>query len=306
MVTLRSALWAMVPLAAVIVFVFLVSFLTRDIGTLGNLTVIGILIVVVPQFARHYLHYAAVRGYEQVFPTVVMDLAEAKRSGMSMSEAVNLVSKNNYGKLSRELRSFSNRLSWMPFANALDVFAGRMRDSAIITEALKIIRESTDSGGRVDLALASVARNLVLLREAEADRASTMREHVSVMYGVFFLFLGISIIIIYVMVPIIQSQPEGRAELLGFRFTNPCQGINLFPCNVYRLLGGFLGAKEGISLYYISMFFTIALLEAIFIGLVAGQLGESSVTAGGKHSLVMISATIGVFLFLVKAGVLPA
>ena len=210
-------------IASVVVVLLVAVLLIRDAGILGNLLVLGIFIVVVPQFARRYLHYSTIRSYEQYFPNMVMDLAEAKRSGVSLPEAIGLVSRNKYGKLSVELQRFQNRLSWgVSFASAFSLFAKQMGDSKIITEALKVIRESHDSGGRVDMALSSVARNLVSLREAEADRASAAREHVSIMYGVFFLFVGISLVIVYVMVPIIKNQPAGRSELLGFRFTNPC------------------------------------------------------------------------------------
>jgi hypothetical protein len=41
-----------------------------------------------------------------------LDLAGLKRSGITLSEAIKMSSKNNYGKLTPEVQKFSNRLSW--------------------------------------------------------------------------------------------------------------------------------------------------------------------------------------------------
>jgi flagellar protein FlaJ len=54
------------------------------------------------------------------------------------------------------------------------------------------------------------------------------------------------------------------------------------------------------------MFFSVVIIQGIFTGLIAGQLGENSAVAGIKHSIIMVFVAVGVFFFLAKAGLLPA
>ena len=48
-----------------------------------------------------------------------------------------------------------------------------------------------------------------------------------------------------------------------------------------------MGIPLGIANYYVAIFFYVVLIQGIFMGLIAGQLGENSITAGSKHSLIM-------------------
>ena len=139
----------------------------------------------------------------------------------------------------------------------------------------------------------------------EAERESLVKQHVMIMYGIFFMFLGIAIMIIFVMVPMIQAQPEVTSGAFGLQFSNPCAGAGFFPCNFFNSLGILFEIPQGITLYYTSLFFTIVIIQGLFSGLIAGQLGENSIMAGTKHSLIMVTVALGVFLFLAKTGMLP-
>ena len=250
---------------------------------------------------------SAIKSMEAQFPNFVRDLADAVRSGMSFKEAIRITSRGNYGKLSEEIAVMNNRLSWgTPFLRVLEIFGKRVEKSKLITEALNIISESYKAGGNVSATLDSVARDMIMFKEVEAERVSMTRQHVMIMYGIFFMFLGISIMIIFVMVPMIQSTPEVSAGGFGMTFSNPCEGAALFPCNYFNSLGALFNMKESITLYYTALFFTIVVIQGLFTGLIAGQLGENSVVAGTKHSIIMVTIALGVFLFLAKAGMLPA
>jgi len=127
------------------------------------------------------------------------------------------------------------------------------------------------------------------------------------MYGVFFMFLAISIMIIYVMVPMIESQAEieGGSEFgLGIGFSDPCEGVGFFPCDYFSMVCTFFDTSAGIGCYYLALFFTVILIQGLFTGLIAGQLGENSVISGGKHAMIMVLSAIGIFIFLAKAGLL--
>jgi hypothetical protein len=137
-----------------------------------------------------------------------------------------------------------------------------------------------------------------------------LRQHIMIMYAIFFMFLGISLLIIFVMVPMLETQSNlGGGFQNQFVFTNPCasQAALVFPCAPYTGVAATMGlSPESIGSYYVSLFFFSLIIQGLFVGLITGQLGENSVTAGIKHSLIMVFVTVAIFLFFSKMGLLPA
>ena len=282
----------------------MIGILTGDVAILSNMIVISILISLIPFFVYRYTKFLWVKSIEGQFPNLLRDLADLISSGMSFSEAIRITSKSNYGKLTVEVKKMNNRLSWgTPFLRVLDIFGKRAKDSKIITEVLHIVKESFRSGGNIASTLDSVASSIIMLKDAENDRRSMIKQQVFIMYGIFFMFLAITILIINVLVPMIATTTESATgATLSLQFKDPCIDINQFPCQIYSSFGVMLNARPGISSYYTSLFFLTVIIEAIFIGLIAGQLGSNSINAGFKHSLIMLFSGVGVFLFLAKIG----
>ncbi|MBI4175852.1 MAG: type II secretion system F family protein [Candidatus Aenigmarchaeota archaeon] len=289
-------------IAAVIISIGL---LLGDPAVLANLVIIAAFVLIVPYFLFKYSRLLWVRAVENQFPNFVRDLADSQRSGMSFSESLEIVSRGNYGKLTPEVIKMKNRLSWgTHFIRVLEIFGKDVKESKVIGEALAIVKQSYESGGNTAATLDAVARDIITLKEADAERASLVKQNVAIMYGLFFMFMGIAIMIIYIMVPIITEQEGAENQLAGFKFINPCDGVVIFPCDFFAFISLLFGA-EGITSYYISLFFSVVLMQGIFTGLIAGQLGEDSVTAGGKHALIMTTAAIATFISLAKIGILP-
>jgi flagellar protein FlaJ len=286
-----------------------------DPAVVGNSLIIALFVSIIPYFVYRYSQYAWLKGIERQFPNFIRDLADSKRSGMTLESAIDMASRTNYGKLSSEIRTMSNKLSWgVPFMRVLEIFEKRVKDSPSIREVLNIIKESYKSGGNVVATLDSAAKNMNMLREAEEQRRSVTNEHVMITYGIFFLFFGIIIMIIYILVPMMGSATitgSGTTELggMGFTtFTNPCSTLVIpFPCGLFGLTCSMLDVDpEGMACYYVALFFYVLLIQGIFSGLIAGQLGENSVVAGTKHSIIMSSSAIFIFIFLAKLGMFPA
>ena len=297
----------LLPMSAGVVLI-IIGIMLGDPGVLGNLIFISVFLSSIPYFFYRYSRFLKIKSMEDQFPNFVRDLADSIRSGMSFTEAIGITSKSNFGKLTEEIKKMNNRLSWgTPLLRVLEIFRVEVKDSKMITESLNIIRQSYESGGETASTLESVSNDMILLKEAEAERASVVRQHVMIMYGIFYLFLGVALMIIFIMVPIIDTQPlpASGQGISGFGFTNPCEGILFFPCDYFGGIGAMFSAKEGIGSYYLAMFFTIVLIQGFFTGLIAGQLGQNSVVAGFKHALLMIFSAVGIFMFMAKAGFLP-
>ncbi len=302
-----------IVLVSIVVAVLLISvfaLLTQDVGIIVNVGVIALFIVITPLFLLKYLEFLWIKSVEKEFPNFIRDLAGLKKSGITLSEAIKMTTKNNYGKLTPEVQKFSNRLSWgVHFIRALDIFAKRFRASKIITEVLSILRESYLSGGNIAMTLDSLSRDMVMLREIEEERKSVVRQHVMIMYGIFYMFVLISIAIMFVLIPM-MSQPQqttaGISAPLMMTFSDPCKSFYIiFPCGYFDIMCKSFAVPEGIGCYYFALFFTVLITQAVFMGLIAGQLGENSVLAGTKHSLIMLASIFLIFMFLVRSGILP-
>ncbi len=282
-----------------------------DAAVLGNLVIIAIFLTAVPYFFFKYSRYLWVKSLELEFPNFIRDLADSVRS-MPLPDALGVVSKSNYGNLTDEVKKMHNRMSWgTPFLRALEIFEKKAKGSKIISDALMILKESYETGGNMVSTLESISRDMLMLREADQERSSMMKQHIMVMYAIFFMFLGISLLIIFVMVPMIESQSEmgGAGFQSQLVFTNPCppESAMSFPCGLYIAIATTLGIPvQKVGAYYISMFFSSLVIQGIFIGLITGQLGENSVLAGVKHSIIMAFVAIAIFLFFAKVGMMPA
>lgn len=283
--------------------------LLGDIPIFGNLIIISALVFIVPYFIYRYNKLLWLKGLEEQFPNFLRDLADSGRSGMSIPESIGVSAKANYGKLSVEILKMHNRLTWgTPFVRVLEIFHQSVRGSRIISDSVSIIKQSYETGGSIPETLEAVSRDIMMLKEAEAERSSLVKQQVMIMYGLFYIFLGISIMIISVMVPMLNSQMNVSTgfSASGFSFSNPCEYGGLFPCGAFNMVCSMLAISSGMSCYYVAVFFCVVIIQGIFTGLIAGQLADNSITSGFKHSLIMVFSSLAVFIFLSKTGFFPA
>jgi archaeal flagellar protein FlaJ len=295
-----------------VLVVIVSTLLTGDVAVAGNAFIIALFIMIVPYFIYKYSNYAWLKGVERQFPNFIRDLADSKRSGMTIESSIKMAAKTNYGKLTPEIQTMSNKLSWgVPFLRVLDIFAKKVKGSVSITEVLNILKESYKSGGNVVATLDSAAANMNMLREAEEERRNVTGQQVMITYGIFFMFLAIVVVIIFIFVPMMQTVSVGTEDTMGgfsSTFSNPCEDFGIvFPCALFGLTCTVLGVDPlGVGCYYVSLFFYVLLIQGIFSGLIAGQLGENSAVAGMKHSMIMVSIVLFVFIFLANTDVFPA
>ena len=73
-----------VSLIVAVVLVLLAALLIGDAGTVGNVFVISLFIVVIPYFVLEYTSFLWIKSVERQFPNFIRDLADSNRSGMSL------------------------------------------------------------------------------------------------------------------------------------------------------------------------------------------------------------------------------
>lgn len=286
-----------------------VGWISSDIGVLGNFTILATFIVATPQLFIAYDKYRSLKEIEEKFPIFLRDLIESIRSGMPFHKAIHTASKFEYGAFTKEIKKMSNQLSWgMTLDKVLDKFAERVKRSKRLYTATKIIRESYISGGDVVSILESVADNSNMLEESEKEKRSLLSQYVLLMYAISIIFVIIVAAINKLLIPIFQTSSRSAiGEVVGL--TNPCTTCSDLACNICGIFEGtskyvFSIDPSSIAAYYTSLFFLMALVQSIFSGLVAGQISENSLTAGIKHSLILVGITFGSFSILIRLGFL--
>ncbi|MFH0711221.1 MAG: type II secretion system F family protein [Candidatus Aenigmatarchaeota archaeon] len=280
------------------------SMLTHQTGVLGNMIIISVFIVAVPQFFLSYQLYKDIKEMEEKFPIFLRDMIESLRSGMPFHQAIITNSKIDYGRLSIEVKKMAHQISWgVPFNRVIDQFGYRVKKSKEMGMAIKIIRESYFSGGDVVSTLEAVADANLTLGEADKEKKSLLNQYVVLMYALAFLFVGMVVAINKLMLPIFQASAiPGGSDALGL--VNPCNSCGGFSCNVcgsYAAISSNLFSIDPTTIgsYYTSLFFLMSIIVSFSSGLVAGQISENSLFAGLKHSLIMTFTTVGAFYILI-------
>ncbi len=160
--------------------------------------------------------------------------------------------------------------------------------------------------GALAIILETLITSLLKIMESEKDKKSMMQQHVFMMYGIFLMFIGLTIAIGNFLIPMF-SEIGGTESTVGniqlIQAKSPCLACNepfcYGLCGYYNTIGGMFsfGEKNSLPVYYKSLFFTMILIQGFFTGLIAGQISAKSWLEGAKHGLIMFF--LGLFIIII-------
>lgn len=296
-------------LLAIFILTFGIIFFRSDVGIIGNFVIIAMLVGVLPYVLVSYFEYQRIKAMEEQFPAFLRDLAESQKAGVNLPDALRNAAKIDYGRLTAEIKKMSDQLSWgTPLQEVLERFSKRMRKSDLIARSVRLINESYSSGGDIAETMESNATDVNAIKEIEKERRSMMSQHVTMMYMIYFVFVAIVLVLSKTLLPMLEMSIY--TGLTGFGgFQDPCSACpsnNLFcvSCSTFSLISAIFSLGAGAAAYYRSLFMSMILIQGIFTGLVSGQIGENSVLAGVKHSLIMTAAGFGIFIIAFRLGMI--
>lgn len=299
------------PIAAVSIAIFGIVIFGFNAGFLGNFLLLALLVGIVPYFMMSYLEYQRIKIIEDQLPIFLLDLAETQKTGVMLPDAFRQLSKVDYSKLTPEIKTVSNQISWgLTIEEALTNMAKRLKRSELVDKAIRIIIESYNSGGDVIRTMETISNDLIALREIEKDKRNMMFQQVMVMYSIYFIFIGIIIALSKTLVPMLTMDIQVGGAVTGiFAFQDPCMTCATSPqpycisCTIYTATcTAFPQLGTGAACYYRALFMLMAVVQGIFSGLVAGQIGENSAIAGIKHSLIMTLSGFAIIMLLLFLG----
>jgi flagellar protein FlaJ len=218
------------------------------------------LVVAITPFAiLNYIDYRWRKAIDEHLPDLFRSIVQAKETGMTLPEALEDASKRNYGPLTSELKKMTIQMSWgTSFEEALLAF-GRRVGTVLTLRTVPMIIEASRSGGHVEQVFDPMGKFIQTTLLLEKERKTQTKPYIAIIYIALFVFL-FTIVLLF---KTFFTTAEGVPMLMPS--TTP-------PAQLERT------------------FLHMTLIQAFFGGLVAGKMGEGSLHAGLKHSLIMIVA----------------
>lgn len=278
-----------------------------NISLMGNFILLAAIIGIIPYVLLTYFEFKRVKDIEDRLPTFLLDLSESQKIGLTLPEAIKQVSRTDYGKLTVEVKKMNDQLSWgIPVQDVISNFSERMKKSKIIGRVMRIINEAYSSGGDIARTMEATASDLTTIKEAEKERRSVTSQHMMVMYAIYYIFIGIVIGLSQTLIPMLKLNIEAGQVGGILSFQDPClacagsSNIACINCYIFSDMCQMFSFGSGGACYYNSLFMLMAVVQGIFTGLVAGQIGENSMIAGIKHSIIMTTSGFGILLIMFK------
>jgi len=190
-------------------------------------------------------------------PDLFRSIVQAQEIGMTLPKALEEAAKRDYGPLTPELKKMTVQISWgASFEEALLAF-GRRVGTVLTQRTVPMIIEASRSGGRVEKVFDPMGKFVQTTILLEKERRTQTRPYIAIIYVALFVFL----FTIVMLFKTFFTNVEGTA-LLSMPTSSPTDLKRIF--------------------------LHLTLVQGFFSGLVAGKMGEGSVSAGLKHCLVMM------------------
>ncbi|MGB9683719.1 MAG: type II secretion system F family protein [Candidatus Bathyarchaeales archaeon] len=250
---------------AITVFGF---FATYGTATFDEFVFFAVIAAFAPPTVLNYIDYRWKRAVDEHLPDLFRSIVQAQETGMTLPRALEEAAKRDYGPLTTELRKMNAQISWgMTLEEALLAFSKRV-NTVLVERTVPLIIEANRSGGHVEKVFDPMGKFVQSTLLLHKERRNQTRPYIAIIYVAFFVFIFTIILLFKSFFVDIQGLP---------------------------LLGAAVMAPEEVK----RIFFHMTAIQAFFGGLVTGKMGEGTVNAGLKHSLVlMVCGYIALKLFL--------
>jgi flagellar protein FlaJ len=273
----------------------------RGTPWIAPLIVLSVAIAIAPWWIGFFLTLQRQKEIESRFPDFVRNLSGSIKSGMPAPRAIIHVSRIDYGALSPYVKKLANQIEWaIPVHKALFNFANDTRNP-VIKRAVSSVIEAEMSGGNIEDVLESVTESVVEIKKLKQSRRAATHAQIVQSYVIFAVFLVVMIIIQNLLVPYIQSLEAtggGATAVAGIGLKGGLGGLTMKVAIDTSSLPAFLDTLYAWFSSLHGIFLMVAVIQALFAGLVIGKLSEGSVIFGVKHSVILI---IFAFLFVLLA-----
>lgn len=228
---------------------------------------LAVVITIFPPAVLDYVDYRWRRSIDEHLPDLFRSIVQAQQTGMTLPQALEEASKRSYGSLTGELKKMVSQMSWgMPFEDAFKSLDKRV-NTVLMRQTIPLVVEASRSGGRIEKVFNSMGRFIQSTLMLDKERKTQTRPYVAVVYVAFYVFLLTVVLLFKTFFFQMGELPLSSSPILTPEATG-------------------------------KMFFHMGAIQAFFGGLVAGKMGEGTVGAGLKHSVILLTSGYLVFKFI--------
>jgi flagellar protein FlaJ len=241
------------------------------------------------------------RDIETRFLDFVRNLSGAIKSGMPVSRAITHISKIDYGALSYYVKKLGHQVEWsIPVHKALLLFSNSTKND-IIRRTIATVIEAEQSGGNMEDVLESITNSLIEIKKIKEQRRAGIQSQVMQSYIIFFIFMGVMITIQNMLIPYLIGTGEGPGLFAGGQAgaslgaiagtTTSTRGPSLV-MNVDIKFDSIRNFIISMTKWFSSLrgvFIMLSLIQGFFAGVIIGKMSEGDITAGLKHSLILMT-----------------
>ncbi|MBI3858689.1 MAG: type II secretion system F family protein [Thaumarchaeota archaeon] len=198
------------------------------------------------------------RRLERALPDFIGDVTEGRKTGLSPEQSIERLSSRNYGVLSRHVKKMGAQLSWgVSLSKVISTFTGAV--GSWVTRATGVLLiEVVDVGGGTVRSFTEMAAFARTINDLETQKRSALKPFVFITYIAGIMVIMTTFILVYML-----SAPA----TLGYKAAT-------------------------VDSHTIDLLLTTAVFDSFVIGLVAGKMGESSLSDGFKHGFALVIASV--------------
>ncbi len=266
----KGILYSLFLIPFALIFTFIKSHTLIDF--VGNL-VVSLVIAFTPYFIALVRINSIISNWENYYIVFLRELYSNASSGLSLIQAIDILSKKDYKLLTPYIRKLNVWLSWaVPFPKAFKKFTELLKESYFVQKANGIILEAYQIGGDITSILKTLSDDLYLIKKLDQEKRSSLMGQAFTMGFIFFILVVVVIILKSVLIPILSQIKMSGMVKIGGEITRASFFKNLFASLLYiqalvigLMIGIVLNGTYQSGLKYGIGFFIIAFLVNIFI-----------------------------------------
>jgi len=222
---------------------------------------ITLIVSVVPPAIVHQKIAGKKASMEKGISNFLRDLTETRKTGLSPEACIKNLSTRDYGAFSSELRKMSSDIGWgIPMRNVIMDFVKKTK-SWMSQIVMFLLLEAVDVGGGTISMIESLARFNNMTQEVEKEKKMSVRPYMIMPYFAAVLLVATTLMTL------------------------------LFTTNTVAMGAEATGAASNTD--YLTLIFTVSVITHCYlIGLVCGKISEESLSAGFKHSALLVLLAI--------------
>ena len=244
------------------------------------------IIPIIPIMYAYYQQNSQIKGLEENFRVFLDDLKDLLQAGVNISDALVITAKNDYGPLSSYIKRLAAKVRLGLSLEKAITRTFAKTNSMLIKKIILVINQTLRAGGNF-MRVFSVSTDYVeKIERLKSQRKSRTTSTIINSYVMFYVFVMIIIAIQIFFVPMLENQPAMNISAITGGLSN---------------LGEIMSEEEEVQKVNYSWHFTnLIIVQAIFAGPMIGKISENSFVAGLKHSVILLSTSLFVYIAVIS------